>query len=66
MKIFYLVLCALFITACTTAEQPDTVTQSPEAPEDYRTDQETWKTTDQKVILRGCKEWKQRNPDADC
>jgi len=36
------------------------------APSDYRTDEETWETTDRVIRLQGCEDWKKRDPEADC
>ena len=34
--------------------------------EEFDTDKETWETTDRQVIMQGCKEWRARDPNADC
>ena len=76
-----LLLMVLLLTigcAGTTVEQQPVVTPEPQvvvvpqpeeeltAPSDYRTDEETWETTDRVIRLQGCEDWKKRDPEADC
>ena len=53
-----------------TPKPPVVVVPQPEeeltAPSDYRTDEETWETTDRVIPLQGCEDWKKRDPEADC
>jgi hypothetical protein len=45
-------------------QEDDTVLWT--APDDFKSDTDAWKTTDQPVRIRGCEEWKKRDPKADC
>jgi len=71
--IFLALVLAFSITACSNDPTPaPTVTEQELNGQEYlirenfKTDEETWKTTDERVLLKGCEDWKKRNPNADC
>lgn len=45
----------------------DSVTNGKSHPPEYKSDEETWDTDGgRSVILMGCKEWREIDPEADC
>lgn len=64
---YFVILILLFMSACSAEKQQ--VEQNGEtmtAPDNYLSDSEVWGDTGDQVRIKGCEEWKQRDPEADC
>lgn len=71
-KLLFILLISSALFGCNSVEQKAQVVEQAEsntewtAPSDFRKDSDVWKGTDKPVRIRGCEDWKKKDPEADC